>query len=79
MDCFPCVRLSARIALLDNAAGSTNVGGVVRFIRRRYAPFLLRPFVKSIVLLFFTGLFVGSVISIQHIQLGLGEEQIHCH
>jgi Niemann-Pick C1 protein len=49
------------------------MGKVSRFIRRYYAPFLLRPVVKGVVLLFFAGTFVASVISMQYIQLGFGE------
>lgn len=64
------MRLPSRIALLDAPVG---LGTVARFIRRHYAPFLLQPAVKGAVLLTFSGLFVLSVISIQHIELGLGE------
>ena len=35
-------------------------------------PLLLKPVVKGIVLIVFAGVFVVSIISIQHIQLGLG-------
>lgn len=42
-------------------------------MRRYYAPFLLRDTVKSAVIAIFTGFLVVSVISIQHIELGLGE------
>lgn len=70
VDCFPCIRLPPRIALLDAPAG---LGTVARFIRRHYAPILLQPAMKGVVLLIFSGLFVLSVISIQHIELGLGE------
>lgn len=70
VDCFPCVRLPPRIALLD---APTGLGTIARFIRRYYAPFILQPVVKGVVLLMFAGLFVLSVISIQHIELGLGE------
>lgn len=71
MDCFPCVRFPPRIMLHD-APQSSGLGSVARFIRRRYVPWLLKPFVKGFVLLAFLGVFVLSVISIQHIQLGLG-------
>lgn len=73
VDCFPCIRLPSRIALLDAPAG---LGTIARFIRRHYAPFLLQPAVKGVVLLIFSGLFVLSVISIQHIELGLGERDL---
>ena len=70
IDCFPCIRLPRRIALPDTHSG---VGTLTKFIRRKYAPFLLKPVVKVLVLLLFGGIFVCSVISIQHIQLGLGK------
>lgn len=57
---------------MDVPTGSYSLGRIARFIRRSYAPFLLKPAVKSIVGLFFTGIFVASVISMQHLQLGLG-------
>jgi Niemann-Pick C1 protein len=51
---------------------TSGLGRIARFIRRHYAPFLLQPVVKGAVLLTFAGFFVLSVISMQHIQLGLG-------
>lgn len=48
------------------------MGRIAYFIRRHYAPFILKPFVKGVVLLAFMGIFFASVISMQHIQLGLG-------
>ena len=77
VDCFPCVRLSSRIALPDAPVMSSGLGRIGRFIRRYYAPFLLKPFVKGCILLGFAGIFVASVISMQHIELGLGES-FHC-
>ncbi|KAL0949555.1 hypothetical protein HGRIS_009604 [Hohenbuehelia grisea] len=71
VDCFPCIRLPSRIALLDEPASGSSLGRLARFIRHYYAPFLLRPVVKGSILLLFGGVFVASVISIQHIQLGL--------
>lgn len=61
-----------RIALLDGPSVGGNISTVTRFIRRQYAPFLLRPVIKGSVLLIFLGAFVGSIISMQHIELGLG-------
>lgn len=58
--------------MLHDVPQSSGLGRVAKFIRRRYVPWLLKPFVKSFVLLSFLGIFVLSVISIQHIQLGLG-------
>lgn len=73
MDCFPCVRLPSRIALSDGPPSSSGVGRIGHFIRRYYAPFLLKPLVKGFVLIVFSGAFVASIISMQHIRLGLGE------
>lgn len=71
-DCFPCITLPARIALLEAPPSRSGLGKIAKFIRRQYAPFLLRPVVKACVLAFFGGLFVASVISMQRIELGLG-------
>jgi len=72
VDCFPCVRLSNRIALTDGSGSGSGLGRIARIIRKYYAPFLLQPFVKGMVILVFLGSFVASIISIQHIELGLG-------
>ena len=72
VDCFPCVRIPSRIALLDPIPAGTGLGVLAKFIRRHYAPFLLKPLVKGGVLLSFAGLLVCSIISIQHIELGFG-------
>ncbi|KAJ6599312.1 patched family-domain-containing protein [Mycena vulgaris] len=62
IDCFPCIRLP-----------SPALGRIARFIRRHYAPFLLKPVVKGVVFVIFGGVFVASVISMQHIELGLDQ------
>lgn len=72
VDCFPCIKLPSRIALLDGPPNGSGLGRIARFIRRHYAPFLLKPIVKGIVMIVFGGAFVASVISMQHIELGLG-------
>lgn len=58
---------------MDGPPIGTGLGKIARFIRRHYAPFLLRPVVKGVVVLIFAGVFVASVISMQHLQLGLGK------
>lgn len=73
MDCFPCLRMPPRIALLEAPPSNSGLGFLARFIRKRYAPFLLKPVVKGLVLLGFGGVLVASIISIQHIRLGFGE------
>ncbi|KAG5654479.1 hypothetical protein H0H81_001978 [Sphagnurus paluster] len=73
IDCFPCIRLPPRITLLDGPASGSGLGRIGRFIRRHYAPFLLQPVVKGCVMITFAGIFVASVISMQHIELGLDQ------
>ena len=62
-----------RIALLEAPPSGSGLGFLARFIRKRYAPFLLKPVVKGVVLLLFGGILVASVISIQNLQLGFGK------
>lgn len=45
---------------------------ITRFIRRHYAPFLLRREVKVGVLAAFSGLFLLAGLGVQKIDLGLG-------
>ncbi|KAJ7228898.1 patched family-domain-containing protein [Mycena pura] len=73
VDCFPCIRLPSRIQLLDAPVYASGLGHIARFIRRHYAPFLLKPAVKGIVVVVFGAIFVASVISMQHIELGFDE------
>ncbi|KAI0265104.1 patched family-domain-containing protein [Gloeopeniophorella convolvens] len=73
MDCFPCIQLPARIQLLEPTASGSSLSTLARLIRKYYAPFILRPVVKGAVMLIFGGFFVVSVISIQHIELGLDQ------
>lgn len=74
MDCFPCVRLQPPIGLYDSPTvlGASEEGMITRFIRRHYAPFLLRREVKVGVLAAFSGLFMLAVLGVQKIDLGLG-------
>ncbi|KAJ7904273.1 patched family-domain-containing protein [Mycena olivaceomarginata] len=73
VDCFPCIRIPLRIQLLDAPAYANGLGRIARFIRRHYALFLLKPVVKGVVFALFGGVFVASVISMQHIELGLDQ------
>ncbi|KZS97752.1 multidrug efflux transporter AcrB transmembrane domain-containing protein, partial [Sistotremastrum niveocremeum HHB9708] len=72
LDCFPCIKVPSRIALVDNLP-LTNQGAITRFFRRYYAPYLLKRPVKSAVLVFFSGVFVASIISIQGLHLGFDQ------
>lgn len=72
IDCFPCVRLRPPIGLYDHEAPASE-SIVAKFMRRVYAPFLLRQEVKQFVLAAFGGLLLVAVIGIQHITLGLDQ------
>ena len=72
IDCFPCVRIRQPIGLYDRAAPAGE-SVVAKFMRRIYAPILLKTEVKQFVVAAFGGLLLVAIIGIQHIQLGLGE------
>ena len=79
---MPCLRMPARIALVEAPPSGSGLGFLARFIRKRYAPFLLKPLVKGVVLLLFSGVLVASVISIQNTRLGFGKDAavyLHAH
>ncbi|KAL7418549.1 niemann-Pick type C-related protein 1 [Cryptotrichosporon argae] len=71
IDCFPCVRLRPPIGLYETAP--TSEGVISRFMRRVYAPMLLRKEVKQLVLAAFGALALVSVVGIQRISLGLDQ------
>ncbi|TRM68302.1 patched family-domain-containing protein [Schizophyllum amplum] len=73
VDCFPCVTLPPRIALLDGPPSGPGLGVLARFIRRYYAPFILKPVVKAVVFAVFMGILALSIISMQHLRLGLDQ------
>jgi hypothetical protein len=75
MDCFPCIQIPARIQLPESTPNGNSLSTLARFIRKYYAPFILRPLIKGIVVLIFGGFFVMSVMSMQHIELGLGRSR----
>jgi hypothetical protein len=75
MDCIPCIQIPARIQLPESTPNGNSISTLTRFIRKYYAPFILRPVIKGVVMLIFGGFFVASVISIQHIELGLGRSR----
>ncbi|KDQ20707.1 hypothetical protein BOTBODRAFT_26724 [Botryobasidium botryosum FD-172 SS1] len=72
VDCFPCIKLQSRIAL-PTSAPRVGGGTITRFIRRKYAPFILKKSVKGAIITIFGGVFVASLISMQHIELGLDQ------
>ncbi|GAA6000492.1 sphingolipid transporter [Rhodotorula paludigena] len=71
MDCFPCFKLPAAATFDIGAAVSESL--LSRFVRRVYAPNLVRKPVKFLVLALFSGLFVLSWIGARHIDLGLDQ------
>ena len=77
VDCVPCIRMPPRIALLEAPPSGSGLGFLARFIRKRYAPSLLKPIVKGVVLLLFGGILVASIISIQNLKLGFGESPVY--
>lgn len=72
IDCFPCVRVRQPIGLYDRAAPAGE-SVVAKFMRRVYAPILLKTEVKQFVVAAFGGLLLVAIIGIQHIKLGLGQ------
>ncbi|KAE9399012.1 hypothetical protein BT96DRAFT_1019765 [Gymnopus androsaceus JB14] len=56
-----------------NASGVGASGWLGRFFRRYYAPFLLKPAVKAVVMIVFGGIFIAGVIGMQGIELGLDQ------
>lgn len=72
IDCFPCVRLRPPIGLYDRAAPAGE-SVVAKFMRRVYAPILLKSEIKQFVVAAFGGLLLVAIIGIQHIKLGLGK------
>lgn len=76
MDCLPCIRLRPPVGLYDvdpNAVSNNGESMMTRFMRRVYAPFLLKREVKQIVVAAFAGLFIVAVVGIQRITMGLGK------
>lgn len=72
VDCFPCVRLRPPIGLYE-APTSTGESVVSKFVRRVYAPVLLRREVKQVVIALFGGLALFATVGLQHIKYGLDQ------
>ncbi|PWN39066.1 hypothetical protein IE81DRAFT_326910 [Ceraceosorus guamensis] len=83
IDCLPCLKIavpssSAQYASLDGV-GSAGLGGfsseglLGRFIRRYYAPKLIRPTSKRIVLALFAGLAVVGILGMRRLEMGLDQ------
>ena len=66
------MKVKSHIALPD-VSNHHGAGAINRFFRSYYAAFILKKPVKATVLAFFSGIFALSVISMQHIKLGLSK------
>ncbi|KAK0554292.1 niemann-Pick type C- protein 1 [Tilletia horrida] len=80
VDCLPCIQYgptpsqdfeSLSVSGAPSALAAEGVLG--RFIRKRYAPFLLKRPVKRAVLVLFGALFALSMIGTHHVQMGLDQ------
>ncbi|CCG82264.1 putative Patched sphingolipid transporter [Taphrina deformans PYCC 5710] len=69
LDCFPFVRVS-----VAPSHDAIDEGYITRTIRRRFAPYILRPYVKGAVLLIFGSLTAASLALFPKIQLGLDQK-----
>ncbi|KIK65508.1 hypothetical protein GYMLUDRAFT_357468 [Collybiopsis luxurians FD-317 M1] len=58
---------------LTRSASGSGSGWLGRAFRRHYAPFLLKPAVKVVVMIVFGGLFVAGIIGMQGIELGFDQ------
>ncbi|KAF8305447.1 hypothetical protein DL93DRAFT_355458 [Clavulina sp. PMI_390] len=73
VDCFPFIRIPARISLQDAFLIPAAGGILARFFRRVYAPFILHPSVKGTVIAIFAGMAVSAGVAVQHLELGLDQ------
>ncbi|KAH0536925.1 hypothetical protein FGG08_006227 [Glutinoglossum americanum] len=77
-DCFPCVVVRSADAVSgvgphSNAFDGEEEGGVQKFIRKSYAPTLLRKNVKISIVVGFLGVFTAGLALIPGIALGLDQ------
>ena len=75
-DCFPCVRVKRADLNAAHGAGAygyDDEGPLQRFIRKTYAPFLVKPVVKVCVVVGFIGIFTAGIALIPEIALGLDQ------
>ena len=78
VDCVPCIQVKSSLRLEANGLATTaspgeNEGPLQQFIRKKYAPALLRRGVKAIVLAVFLGLLAAALALIPGMQLGLDQ------
>lgn len=72
LDCFPCIRLQKKIRLEDEGPGPVE-SLLTTFVRKWYAPTLLKKEVKHSVLAAFGGMLLLAIIGMQKITLGLDQ------
>lgn len=53
--------------------GLASEGFLGRFVRRHYAPWLIKPSVKKFILVVFAALFAVSLVSVRHVEMGLDQ------
>ena len=70
IDCIPCVRLRQN----NDEIRDVGDGTLSRLIRRKYAPYLMRPYVKGAVMFIFVTLSAVSLALLPRIQLGLDQK-----
>ncbi|KAK0560785.1 niemann-Pick type C- protein 1 [Tilletia horrida] len=80
IDCLPCIQLAPTpshdfesLAVSGGPSALASEGKLGRFIRKHYAPFLLKRSVKRVVLIAFSGLFALSVIGTHKVEMGLDQ------
>ncbi|UTT94256.1 hypothetical protein NDA17_002448 [Ustilago hordei] len=75
MDCLPCIKAPRRpaIQLPGNPVAGDKDGSLDSFIRYRFAPTLLRPGVKKLVVAAFGAVAVISSIGVGRIEMGLDQ------
>ncbi|KAI2636722.1 patched family-domain-containing protein [Xylaria nigripes] len=79
-DCFPCIHIkAARIHLSENGNSGSRLYDVPeesllqQFIRKHYAPTLLKKKVKAVIVAIFLGLLAAGVALIPYVKLGLDQ------
>ncbi|MCO5614796.1 hypothetical protein L7F22_069080 [Adiantum nelumboides] len=56
-----------------HASGPRQRRFLGRFVRRHYAPWLIKPSVKKFILVVFAALFAVSLVSVRHVEMGLDQ------
>ncbi|TKX24807.1 Niemann-Pick type C-related protein [Elsinoe australis] len=77
-DCIPCIRVSTNEHMgthdrLSAFYGAEEEGGLQRFIRKTYAPAILKFRSKVVIITIFLGIFTAGLALLPSIQLGLDQ------